>query len=155
MNFILHALLLGTMSASATLITFSYHLPTWVLFIAWTSFVLFGKTIRTASTIFVQQILGILIAAVVISFGDYLAENFGPLFFHLSVFLILFAMYGITKLKKFNVIPAYFLGMIIWFGAHVPANVTEITTLVLVLLMGYCFAWVYHTVGQKIDQKFN
>ncbi|NIJ56119.1 DUF1097 family protein [Dyadobacter arcticus] len=66
---------------------------TWVLFLAWTSYYLFGQDIKSSLLIYIQQMLGISIAIVIICYGNYLERKFGPLLFHCSVTVIMVGVY--------------------------------------------------------------
>lgn len=118
-----HALTMGLMGAIAVFVSFSWHFPAWILFITWVSYYLFGKNIKNVSLIFIQQLLGILLAIIIQHLGTLLSKELGVFGFSIVVFIIITGVYYLSKLKYLNVIPAYFLGMIIWFGSHTQPNV--------------------------------
>lgn len=144
------ALALGLLASSATLFTFSANLPTWVLFLGWTSYFLLSKNIRSSLLIYIQQLLGILLAILIISLGDFLVEKFGAIWFHCSVAIILTAVFYVTKLKTLNVLPAYFLGMIVWFGLQTNPTLVEIAKAGGTLFAGFVFAWINDKLNKRI-----
>ncbi|MBC7934570.1 MAG: DUF1097 domain-containing protein [Rhizobacter sp.] len=149
MKTFLQALTLGILASLATLITFSGNLPTWVLFLGWTSFFLFGKSIKSSFFIYIQQLLGIFLAIFIIAFGNLLIEKLSSVWFHISVLIVLTAMFYLSKLKTLNILPAYFLGMIIWFGLNTAPAFVEITKTGIALFAGFVFGWINNTVNKK------
>ncbi|MHA7058830.1 DUF1097 domain-containing protein [Aquimarina sp. M1] len=108
-----------------------------MLFIAWVSYYLFDKNI---SLIFTQQLFGISLAITIQYLGTELSKSLGILGFSIIVFVINTGVYYVNKLQYLNVIPAYFLGMIIWFGSHTQPNVKTITLTVFTMLISFLFA---------------
>ncbi len=144
--------ILGTLAALATLITFSVQLPTWILFVAWTSYFLFGKNIKSSLSALAQQILGIIIAILITKFGNFLGDKLvSPHGFHFSVLAILTGVFYLSKLPFLNILPAYFLGMVVWFGADPIPNVENVIKIVMTLTTGYCFGWVNDRLNTQIN----
>jgi len=81
MKSFLQALRLGLLAGLASLFTFYASLPTWVLFLTWTSYFLFGQNIKSSCWVYVQQLLGILLAILIIYLGNILADRFGSQWF--------------------------------------------------------------------------
>lgn len=151
MKSFLQASTLGILASLATLATFSASLPTWVLFLGWTSYFLLGKNIKSSLLVYAQQILGILLAILIIAFGNFLVAKFGTIWFHCSVAVILTVVFYLTKLKKLNMLPAYFLGMIIWFGLNAALTLEEITKASIALFTGFVFGWANDKLNKRID----
>ncbi|PKV50649.1 uncharacterized protein DUF1097 [Aquimarina sp. MAR_2010_214] len=149
-----HALTMGLIGAIAVFVSFSWHFPTWVLFIAWVSYYLLGKNIKSASLIFTQQLLGILFAIIIQYLGTLLSKTLGISGFSIVVFVIITGVYYLSKLKYLNVIPAYFLGMIIWFGSHTQPNTKVLGLTVFTMLLGFLFAWSNDLISERIDAFF-
>ncbi|MCX2680364.1 DUF1097 domain-containing protein [Galbibacter sp. EGI 63066] len=148
----LQSLTLGALASSATLFTFTTSLPTWVLFLGWTSYFLLGKNVKSSLLVFIQQLLGILLAILIIAFGNFLVEKLGAIWFHLSVAIILTAVFYVTKLKTLNVLPAYFLGMIIWFGLNTTPTWEETTKAGIALFAGFVFGWINDNLNKKLTR---
>ncbi len=147
------ALLLGFISSIAVFTASYLGLPVWVLFIAWVSYYLFGTKIKTATSIFVQQTLGILIAMIIQYFGTYFSETLNLLGFPIIVFTVMIGVFYISKLKYLNTIPAYFLGMIVWFGSKAQIDINLFFLLIITLFSGYIFAWVNVSISNRIESK--
>ncbi len=153
MNSFKQALTLGLVGAIAVFTTSYFQLPTWVLFMAWVSYYLFGTKPKSALLIFTQQILGILIAMIIQYFGVKLSSSLGEFGFPLVVFIVMIGVFYISKLKHLNNIPAYFLGMIVWFGANAPHSINLFLILGITLIVGYIFAWINVEISEKIELK--
>lgn len=97
MTHLKQALSLGFMGALAIFTASCFNLPTWVLFIAWVSFHLFGTNAKTAYYIFTQQFFGILIGMFIQYLGIYLSSQIASLGFPSAVFI---AMIGILYFKN-------------------------------------------------------
>jgi len=151
MKSFLLALTLGILAGLASWFTFLTSLPTWVLFLAWTSYFLFGQNIKSTFLIFIQMLLGILLAIIIIYLGDFLEDNLGSQWFHCSVAIVLFATFYVTKLKVLNMLTAYFLGMVIWFASNTELNWKEIFKVAIVLIIGLLFGWLNHNINKQIE----
>lgn len=58
MKTFLIGIILGLFGAFAVALAFGLQWPTWVMFIAWVSYYIFGKTLKTSLLTFVQIIFG-------------------------------------------------------------------------------------------------
>jgi hypothetical protein len=155
MKSLMHALTMGVTGAIAVFTASYLGLPTWVLFMAWVSYYLFGTTPKTAILIFIQQVLGILIAMIIQYFGVLLSGSLTTLGFPIIVCIVMIGVFYISKLKYLNTIPAYFLGMIVWFGSNSAIDISILMLLGITLLSGYTFAWLNVTLSEQIELKSN
>jgi len=147
------ALTMGLTGAISVFTASNLGLPTWVLFTAWVSYYLFGTNIKTAFLTFTQQILGVLIAITIQYIGTNLTEYSASFGFAVAVLIVMIGVFYISKLKYLNNLPAYFLGMIIWFGANTEIEINNILLLGITLLSGYTFAWINVALSQQIELK--
>jgi len=147
------ALSLGCTGALAIFIAFYFALPPWVLFIAWVSYHLFGTNLKTAFTILIQQLFGILIAMLIQYTGAWLSAFIGAFGFPLAVFIAMIGVFYISKLKRLNTIPAYFLGLITWFSSGFEIAVQSLFILILSLVLGYCIAALDTFLHNKLAAK--
>lgn len=100
-----------------------------------------------------QQLIGIVLAVLIIALGNFFVERFdNKIWFHLSVALLLTATFFVTKLKTLNFLPAYFLGMIIWFGLNTSPSLNEIIKASLSLLIGFIFGWINENANTKVEK---
>jgi len=146
----MQALTMGFIGATAVFTASFFHLPIWVLFVAWVSYYLFGAKPKSSLLIFIQQILGILIAITIQYGGGQLTQYIGMLGNPVMVFIVISAVFYISKAKYLNNIPAYFLGMIVWFGLQSEIIVSSFLLLVMTLIVGFTFAWLNETLSKKI-----
>ena len=153
MKSIQQALTMGLTGAIAVFTASYFGLPTWVLFMAWVSYYLFGTEPKTAFLILIQQVFGILIAMIIQYFGTFLSEILETFGFPIIVFIVMIGVFYISKLKYLNNIPAYFLGMIIWFGSNSKIDINILSLLGITLLSGYAFAWINVTISERIESK--
>lgn len=153
MKSFLQALTLGLLAGLASLLTFSADLPTWVLFLGWTSYFLFGQKTKSTFYVYIQQLIGILLAISIIYFGNFLSERLGSQWFHCSVFVILFGVFYVTKFKIFNELTAYFLGMVVWFGLDTDPTLEKILKVTVTLFTGFLFGWINTNINRKIETK--
>lgn len=147
------ALTMGFTGAIAVLTASYFGLPTWVLFMAWVSYYLFGTKTKTAFLILIQQVFGILIAMTIQYLGAFLSETLGVFGFSIVVFIVMIGVFYISKLKYLNNIPAYFLGMIVWFGSNSEIDINILSLLGITLLSGYAFAWINVSISERIESK--
>ncbi|THD31491.1 MAG: DUF1097 domain-containing protein [Flavobacterium johnsoniae] len=147
------ALTLGILAGMASLITFLSDLPTWILFLGWTSYFLFGQKTKSFFYVYTQQLIGVLLAILIIYLGNFLSERLGSQWFHCSVFVILFSVFYVTKLKVFNDLTAYFLGMIIWFGLATDPTLEKILIVAVTLFTGFLSGWINLNLNKRIETK--
>lgn len=148
------ALIMALAGSLAVLTASCLNLPTWVLFTAWVSYYLLGPNPKTALLVFTQQIFGILIAITMQYGGTFFTESAGIFGAPLVVFIILIGVFYISKMKHLNSLPAYFLGMIIWFGSNTTFSWNTLFILGLTLIIGFTFAWMNVTLNDKIELKY-
>lgn len=148
------ALTMGLTGAVAVFTASLFGLPTWVLFMAWVSYYLFGTKIKTALLILVQQVFGVLIAMIIQYLGTYFSGTLGSLGFPIIVFIVMIGVFYISKLKYLNTIPAYFLGMIVWFSSKTQIDINMFLVLIATLFFGYVFAWINVSISERIESKY-
>jgi len=144
-------LVIGIMSAVAVSMTLSLGLYTWVLFIGWVSFFLFGKSLKQILLTFIQIVLGFGIAVLMLLNGHFLSGIVGGIGTGIAIVLVMtLFMYFVPKLKPINTIPAYFLGLITFFGTHPKLDVAEISVIIGTIMLGFAFAWVTENVNLRL-----
>lgn len=130
------------MSAIAVVSTHQLNLHTWVLFMAWVSFFIFGKEPKQMALSFTQIVIGIGIGALLMLKSKFLTAYIGDAGLPIAVVVIIATfMYLVPRLKSLNTIPIYFMGLIIFFGTHPVLNFSEVGLVVLTVVTGFFFAW--------------
>jgi hypothetical protein len=139
---IIRALIVGVMSAIAVVSTHQLNLHTWVLFMAWVSFFIFGNEPKQMVISFTQIVIGIGIGVVLMLKSKFLTAYIGDAGLPIAVVVIIATfMYLVPRLKPLNTIPIYFMGLIIFFGTHPVLNFSEVGLVVLTVVTGFFFAW--------------
>ncbi|WP_299070096.1 DUF1097 domain-containing protein [uncultured Aquimarina sp.] len=155
MKTFLTALVMGLCGALAVFISFSMGWATWVMFLSWVSYYLFGKSIKVYSPSFLQIILGIVMGVLIQSLASLLVPVMGALGFPLTVFVLIGSLAYATKIKGLNNIPAWFLGLIIFFGVHPELKIIPVLGLLVPIVAGVVFALINDTGLKYINKKFN
>lgn len=144
------AILLGLFGAAAVAVSFKLQWPTWVMFIAWVSYYLFGKSWQTSLLPFIQIILGIIMGILIQSGGKWISSFAGALGLPIAVFFFIGSLAYISRFTKLHNIPAWFLGLIIFFGVHPPVDFIPVASLLVPVTAGFLFAWLNDTTMQKL-----
>lgn len=143
------AVIFGLFGAIAVTVSFLLQWPTWVMFVAWVSFYIFGKTVQTSLKAFLHIALGMLMAVLIQLTAALLTGWIGPFGFQLSVFLYIGSLAYFAKTKSLNNIPAWFLGLIILFGVHPEMELLAVSRLFIPIVAGFVFAWANNKVVEK------
>ena len=147
------AVAFGFFGAVAVTVSFSMQWPTWVMFVAWVSFYIFGKKVETSLWALLQMILGMIMAILIQITSGGLGQLMGGLGFPVAVFLYIGSLAYFAGTKKLNNIPAWFLGLIILFGVHPPLEPLPVFKLLLPILAGFVLAWLNNKVVEMIHEK--
>jgi Protein of unknown function (DUF1097) len=132
----------GLFGAAAVALTFAAHWPTWVLFIAWVSYYIFGKTVKSSAIAFGQIVLGIVMGLAIQVAGTHLSGLIGGLGLPVAVFFFIGSLAYVMKVKTINNIPAWFMGLIVFFGIRPPIEPQPILDLLVPLATGFVLAWM-------------
>lgn len=145
MKTFLTALVMGLCGALAVFVSFSMGWATWVMFLAWVSYYLFGKSIKAYIPSLLQIIAGIVMGVLIQSLASLLVPVMGALGFPLTVFILIGSLAYISKIKGLNNIPAWFIGLIIFFGVHPELRPAPILELLIPIVAGFVFAFINDT----------
>lgn len=144
------AIAFGLFGAIAVTVSFAFQWPTWVMFVAWVSFYIFGKTVQSSLGAFIQIALGMFLAVLIRLSAGVFSGLIGPPGFPLAVFICIGSLAYFARIKSLNNIPAWFLGLIILFGVHPEPGPVKIFQLFIPIVAGFVFAWLNHAVVEKI-----
>ncbi|QOG00801.1 DUF1097 domain-containing protein [Flavobacterium sp. MDT1-60] len=145
------AVLFGLFGAAAVSISFAAGWPTWVMFIAWVSYYIFGRNIKNSASAFIQIILGLLMGAMIQFTGMFLGGYLGAFGLPVSIFIFIGSLAYLSKIKSLSSIPAWFLGLIVFFGIHPKLEPLSLLELAVPLLFGFVFAFLNDTAVHKIQ----
>jgi len=146
-------ILLGLFGAVAVSVSFAAQWPTWVMFVAWVSFYIFGKTIITSLKAFLQIALGIIMGLSIQLTGMFLSNYFGGLGLPVAVFLFIGSLAYISKIKLLSNIPAWFLGLIIFFGVHPEPEIITLVSLFIPIAAGFVFAFLNDKAMARVSLR--
>lgn len=149
------ALIMGLCGALAVFISFSLGWPAWVLFMAWISYYLFGKTIKTSMISFLQIMVGILIGITIQTVSGLLIPILGSIGFPLTVFVIIGSLAYVSKIKILSNVPAIFIGLIIFFGVHPEIKPMVLLKLLIPVFVGFLFAIINDNAIKLVNTKNN
>lgn len=138
-------ILFGLFGAVAVSVAVAAQWPTWVMFIAWVSYYIFGKSIQSSSVAFLQILLGIIMGILIQTIGIFLTEFLGGIGFPITVFFFIGSLAFISKIKALANIPAWFLGLIVFFGVHPEIAPVPLLSIAMPLVAGLLFAWANDT----------
>ncbi|MDD4994010.1 MAG: DUF1097 domain-containing protein [Paludibacter sp.] len=136
------ALIMGFFGALAVFVSVSLQFPTWILFIAWVSYYLFGKSLKTSVISLIPIAFGVFMGVAIQFIAKGLSEIVGQLGFPLVVFVFIGSLAYLSKVEIFSNIPAWFIGLIIFFGAHPPMESLPILILFIPVIAGVLFAFL-------------
>lgn len=146
----LKSIALGLLAASSIHLCIVIQIPAWVLFIGWSTYALFCTTKTNTLIALSEETVGMLLAYLINIFGLYLSTytpEFGVI---ISVFIIVMLLYWVTKLKHFNNMITYFLGMTAWFS-YKSDTLNDLPMLILSLFLGICFGYTYTLLDKLIS----
>lgn len=141
-NQLINALIFGTLATLAVLVSVLFHLPTWILFLGWISYALFGNSPKKAINTFVLILLGVVMSVLIEVFGESLAPVMGETGILLAVFVFIGALTFLEGHQWFGNLAAYFFGMIIYFGLDMSLEISALIEVSLSLAIGLSFAWI-------------
>jgi hypothetical protein len=151
-QFSLLTLAASIVAAAAATTSAGLGWPVWAMFIGWVAFFTGGHSWKGAVSSYVCVALGIALGNVAVigigtllPFIDYLA-------FGLVVFVVAIVVVSLRSLPWLNNIPAYFLGLIAFFAAHMEPGVAAFLELAAVGAIGSSAAWIAHRLQGRILQ---
>lgn len=153
MKTLFEALCLGVIGGIAVYAGGMFQLPIWVMFIAWVSFSLSGNSVKISLKIYIQQLIGILIAIAVQYNVDILSTHLQNFTLPLVMCIVNILLLYVSKTKTLNSIPAYFVGMVIWFASLSTPRFTECLSLIIALSGGFLCAWFHTCINKWITEK--
>ena len=143
---------MGVFGALAVFISFYFHWPTWVMFIAWISYYLFGQSVKTSAQSFLQIACGIFMGIIMQGAATWSSGIIGPLGFPLAVFILIGSLAYISKIRQLNNIPAWFLGLIVFFGVHPALEPMPVLNIFIPLFFGFLFAFSNDNLVKRVSK---
>ena len=134
------AAIIGGWAGVATWLTASEQLnvPTWVVFLAWASYFIFGAQPRSSAKGLAQVVLGALIAALMLLVGPKFAPMLGAWTFPTLVFIVAFGI-AFFEWTPVNNIPAFYIGLSMMVGSGFAPDIPHILKLLIAISLGFIF----------------
>lgn len=123
------------------------------MFIAWVNYYLFVRDLRSSGRSLLQIGVGILMGVSIQSLSGVLSSILGGFGFPIAVFLLIGSLAYLSQIKGLNNIPAWFLGLIIFFCVHPEIDAISILELLIPVIAGFLFARL-NDYGLKSINRF-
>ncbi|MDM0071624.1 DUF1097 domain-containing protein [Variovorax sp. J31P207] len=146
-------LVAATTAAIAASTSASLGWSVWAMFVGWVAFFTRGHSARDALFSYLCLAIGIAFGTVAALAVGALLPLMGPLAFAPVVFVVAMVVVSLRAAAPLNNIPAYFLGLITFFAAHLPPSLLAFGELAAVSALGTLAAWLAHRWQTRILQK--
>ncbi|MBW8244889.1 DUF1097 domain-containing protein [Muricauda oceani] len=155
MKTLITGLSMGLLGALAVFVTFSLQWPTWVLFIAWVSYYLFGMSIKASLHTLLNMTAGFLLGILMATLTHMLEQGLGRFAMPTVVLVCISLLPYLSKIRYLENIPAWFLGLIVYFGVHPPLEARPVLNIFAAIIAGFVFAFVNHRASLLIARSDN
>ena len=124
--------------------------PSWVMFLVWTSYTLFGKTLRAGVKMYASFCAGTLCGFTVRGLEAALDPTVGALSTFVAVGLAIFLLSLLEDDPPLNDVPAYFLGAIAFFATGSDPSRAAFVSLVVAGGFGLLIGWLTVTSQTRV-----
>ncbi|MEE1675785.1 DUF1097 domain-containing protein [Agarivorans aestuarii] len=152
-NYVLISLAAAITAALAATLANSLGWPVWAMFVGWVAFYTGKHTLIGVVATYSCLALGII-------FGNFagltiasLAQQIGFWSITPVVFVVALVVVSLRGIPLFNNIPSYFLGMIAFIAAHMPAGISSTMSLLVVTALGIIAAFCTAVAQGKLIQR--
>lgn len=143
----------GLLGAIALALCIYLNWPAWILFIAWVSYHLYGRSWRISIQVFFVIILGFLLGFLIRLTGDWLTRSIGGFGLPLAGFFFIGALPYIARFRSLASIAAWFIGLAICLGTPQPIDPERLPGLFLPLVFGFTFAWLIDSTDRWLMRR--
>lgn len=124
--------------------------PVWAMFMGWVAFFTRRHSARDAFHSYLCLAIGIAFGSGAALAVSALMPLIGHFAFGPVVFVVAIVVVSLRAAVPLNNVPAYFLGLITFFAAHVEPDVVAFCELAAVSGLGSFAAWIAHKLQTKI-----
>lgn len=149
-KFNLLTLVAATTAAVAATTSASIGWPVWAMFMGWVAFFTRGHTAREALASYICLAVGIAIGMAAAFALQALMPAMGALAFGPVVFIVAMIVVSLRAVAPVNNVPAYFLGLITFFAAHLEPGWLAFCELAGVAALGCAAAWLAHRLQHAL-----
>ncbi|KOF20997.1 membrane protein [Ensifer adhaerens] len=140
----------ATTAAIAATTSASIGWPVWAMFMGWVAFFTRGHSASEALKSYTCLVVGIAIGMAAALALQALMPAMGALAFGPVVFIVAMIVVSLRALAPVNNVPAYFLGLITFFAAHLEPGWLAFCELAGVAALGCAAAWLAHRLQGAI-----
>lgn len=126
--------------------------PVWAMFMGWVAFFTRGHSARDAFFSYLCLAIGMGFGVGAALTIGVLMPLIGPLAFGPVVFVVAIIVVSLRAAAPINNVPAYFLGLITFFAAHLEPGILAFSELAAVSGLGSFAAFIAHQLQTKIVQ---
>lgn len=142
-------LIAATIAALAATTSAGLGWPVWAMFIGWVAFFTGGHSGKGALRSYGCVVIGLSLGAIAALVVGTLMPMIDYFAFGLVVFVVAILVVSLRAAPFLNNIPAYFLGLIAFFAAHLPPSLLSVIELAAVSGLGMVAAWAAHRLQQR------
>lgn len=153
LRFISLTLAAALTAAAAATASASLGWPVWAMFVGWVAFFTRGHTAKDALFSYLCLAGGLAFGTAAAAGVGALLPLIGPAAFGAVVFVVAIVVVSLRAVPPMNNIPAYFLGLITWFAAHLKPVPTAWLGLAAVTALGVFAAWLAHGWQTQIARR--
>lgn len=125
--------------------------PVWAMFMGWVAFFTRGHSAKEAIYSYLCLASGIVMGVGAVLAVGALLPLIGPFAFGAVVFVVAMIVVSLRVAAPLNNIPAYFLGLITFFAAHMEPSILAVSELLSVSGVGSFAAWLAHRLQGKVS----
>jgi hypothetical protein len=152
MRFTVLTLAAALTAAIAATTSASLGWPVWAMFMGWVAFFTRGHSGKDALYSYLCLAIGIGFGIGAAFAVAALMPLIGPLAFGPVVFVVAIIVVSLRAAAPLNNVPAYFLGLITFFAAHLEPDILAFSELAAVSGLGSFAAWTAHQLQSKITR---
>ena len=148
-----HAVIVGFFGGLATLLADWLGLTSWVLFIVWTAYGLFGDHIRSGVKMYLSYLVGILCGFSAAFVNGQLEPQLGLLSFPLVILTVTALLTFLEGSRPLDDVPAYYLGAITFFASGLSVSAPSFLALLYPSALGVVFGWATYTLRTYVRSR--
>lgn len=137
-------------AASAAYSTTLFDFAAWAMFIGWVAFFIRPPSLRNGIVSLTCVWIGIAFGMMAALVLEILAPIFGNVTLAVVVFMVAMTVVSLRAVPLLNAVPAYFLGMITFFAAHLPPTLANYGELAVTTGIGTIAACVAMGLQSRI-----
>ncbi|WP_231757323.1 DUF1097 domain-containing protein [Microbulbifer elongatus] len=140
-------------AAFAAVTTAVNELPVWAMFVGWVAYVTGPMNLKGAAQSYICLTLGIAIGLAAALALKEITPTMGAYSLAPVVFIVASLVLSLRAAPPLNLVPAYWLGIIVFFAAHTEPRLASILKLSLISGFGIVIATIVHFLQMRILRR--